>query len=90
MGKAEFKKSEEASVDDPKDSVPVPQLTFTEAEHEDMVKFLNFINTHGTFTNINLRQSHDIAQLNIKAINVIKKIENHIFEIKRVTGTRKD
>ena len=63
----------------------VSQISFTEEEHETLIKFLNMIANHAAFNNMDLKKSHELAQLNIKVINLSRKIEDHIFEIKKVT-----
>lgn len=59
-----------------------PQLTFTEQEHSDLVEFLNLMN-EATFE-CDMRKAHKVATLHIKVVNLAKKIEGHILEIRRV------
>lgn len=58
-------------------------LTFTEEEHKHLIDYMNFVARHGKFDGLSIKQMHDFSQVNIKAIHVVKKIEDHIFEFKR-------
>jgi len=72
----------EKSSAQPEDT-PFPQLTFTEEEHQALVNLKNFISKFARFNNLDEKLIHEYARMNIAAINVIKKIEDHIFEFKR-------
>lgn len=59
-----------------------PQLTFTEDEHASLIAFLNLLNK--AKFDLSIRESHDLARNHVKVVNLAKKIENHVMEIKRV------
>lgn len=65
-----------------------PQLTFTEQEHSDLVEFLNMMNK--AKFELDLREAHKTANLHVKCVNLCKKIEAHIMEVKRVVQKPKD
>lgn len=60
-----------------------PQLTFTEEEHASLIAFLNMMNK--ARFDLSIKDSHDLAKAHIKVVNLAKKIEGHIMEIRRVT-----
>lgn len=62
---------------------PFPQLTFTEAEHRSLQTYLGKLDTHATFNNMTRKQIHEFARNDIEVVQLIKKVENHIFEFKR-------
>ena len=68
---------------------PMDQLTFTEAEHKSLVDYMNFVTEHATFGSLKEPQIHARAVNNVQAINVVKKIESHIFELKRKLSSSK-
>lgn len=68
------KKQEQAEV--------APQLSFTEQEHSDLIEFINLMN-EAKFE-CDLKKAHRAAMLHIKAVNLCRKIESHILEVKRV------
>ena len=63
-----------------------PQLTFTEEEHRTLVDYLNFVDKNARFKDLSQREIHACNQLYAKTVQVVKKIEAHIFEFKRVVN----
>jgi len=74
MKKPEQKKEEQ---------VVAPQLTFTEKEFEDFKAFLNVVASKASFT-FTTRDSHEYSRLYVAALQLEKKIYDHILEVKRV------
>jgi len=68
------------------DQGTTPQLTFTEQEHKDLIGFLNMMNK-GRF-DFNLKEAHEAANLHVRVVNLAKKVESHILEIRRVTKAK--
>lgn len=63
-----------------------PQLTFTEQDHADMVEFLNMMNK--ARFDCNLKEAHKVANTHVKVVNITKKIEAHIMEVKAVRKSK--
>ena len=84
--KVQAKKVDAPSADQPEKSekeLLLEQLTFTEEEHKCLVDYMNHINDYAKFDGMGVKQSYAFSTNMIKAINVVKKIESHIFEFKR-------
>lgn len=66
---------------DNQEPAPVKEtLTFWEDDHKALVEFFNLVDKYASFSGMKLQDNHKITQAHIKAVNVIKKIHNHIFE----------
>ena len=64
-----------------------PELTFTEAEHNALVDYLNFVHKHAVFNGVSQKTVGEVAKSYAQAVGVVKKIETYIFEFKRTTKT---
>lgn len=82
-------KKETKVMEAPVELPPIPQLTFTEEEHKDLVEFANGFNKFCVYKEIPPKDSHKMSQSYIKFINHIKKVESHIFEFKKTTMKKK-
>jgi len=88
-GKKASTKQTETKKEETKSEEPVvPQLTFTEEEHKHLVEYMNFVNNNARFNDIGLKQIHEFSVVNVKAINVVKKIEGYIFEFRKSQMTK--
>jgi len=69
---------------------PIEQLTFTEEEHRSLVEYMNFVSDYARFSDVDIKKMHQFSVVNVKAINVVKKIEAHIFEFKKKWGGKEE
>ena len=65
------------------------EISFTEDEVNKLNGFLNFIANKAKF-DINLKESTELAKSYVFMAQLSKKIEDHIFEVKRVINPKKE
>ena len=82
-----LEKEQETAEKEPGGSGPVPkmnQLTFTEQEHKDILSLVNYYAKNAVFKEIGTREAGEFMKLYARGLGVIKKIENHILELKAI------
>lgn len=62
------------------EEVAKPQITFTQEEVKKLADYMNYVNTHAEFT-VKAPQMQEFIKLTSSVIHLMKKCENHIFEI---------
>lgn len=67
---------------------PIPEITFSEAEVNDVAQFVNWVYLNGRFE-MTPKESKDMAQKFAKMHQHVSKIEQYIFEFRRVVNAKK-